>query len=323
MYKKLLLIFINVIILVSLCFLLNWVIYKYFYNSIEYNLQNSNEISYSLKRYNMDYDKIKEIYSIRKPVGLKYNNESIMIFGCSYAYGFLLEEKQTLAYKLSELLKRPVYNYASPGQSPQFAILRIRSHELDNVIKNSKYAIYVVIGEHVWRVHVNSGGFKPEYVWPRMIVKNVINKDAKGKRKKEQTLVHYWAKFPDIEGSYIVKYVKKIWFAKILTPMNNKFVQNYMFDFIKLHFLTIQKELKEINPDIKMIIIVYNDEKETELFSHSQRWNEFEKEGIIVVDLNKEIPYVSEYRIPNNGHPSELAWNEITKLMVKKLKVID
>lgn len=317
--KIILLVLLNIVIFIGMAFLLNWVIYKYFYAAIENNQFKVNDRPYNLKRYNLDYDTIKSFYPIRGTTGENFKRNGIIIFGCSYGYGAFLEMEQTFGYKLSQMLKRPVYNYAASGQSPQFAIIRIRSHELDDIIKKSDYAIYVTIGEHVWRTRVNSNGFHYEAVWPRMIIKKVHG---------EKKLVRYWAKFPSIEGSYLVKYIKKIWFAKILTPLNIKFVQNYMFDFAKLHYLTINKELKEINPNIKMIVLVYHDEEETELFTSSSRWSELEQEGITVIDVNKCLPQLRQnengkYTIPNDGHPSEAAWNDITDLFVNELKVID
>lgn len=311
MCKKITLVLFNVILVISLLFLLNWIIYKYFYKSLENNDFEPSKTPYNIKRIVFDTKNIGN-FPIREPVGEEYKNKSIIIFGCSYAYGYPLEMKQTLAYKLSHKLKRPVYNYASPGLSPQFALFRICNHENDDIIKKSEYVIYITIGEHVWRVHTHTNGYRYDKVWPRMDIR---------KRRGEKILVRHQVLFPNIEGSYLYKYIQKTWFAKILTPLNIKFVQDYMFDFIKLHFLSIQKELKQINPNIKLIILVYHDKAETELYTSSNRWKEFEQENIQVFDLNKYLPQLNkdEYHVPDDGHPSELAWDDISDFLMTKL----
>ncbi len=265
----------------------------------------------------MDYESSKEIYVIREPVGEEYNKNAILIFGCSYGYGFLLKPEQTLGNKLSEKLHRPVYNFSSPGQSPQFALMRIRSHEIDDIIKKSDYVIYVLIGEHAWRIYTNSNGFLTDYIWPKYDIK---------KTKNNVKLTMHKYHLPFIEGSYLYKYIQKLFYARFLMKCKNKYIQDFLFDNLKIHLLTIQKELKSINPNIKMIIISFHDNKDTELVMASPRWKEMQQEDIIVIDTAEYLPeyYESEdYIIPNDGHPSELTWTKLVKILTNDLKLIN
>jgi len=62
----------------------------------------------------------------RKPDGLEYKNKTpILIFGCSFAFGQYLNHKKTVSYKLSKLLKRPVYNRSVPGGGYSTCIIRV------------------------------------------------------------------------------------------------------------------------------------------------------------------------------------------------------
>lgn len=319
-YKRIFMILlVNIIIVIGIFFLLNWIIYKYFYYDLErapLHVRNEHR-PYTLKRKYMDYETSKKYYGIRKPSGLEYNKNAIIMFGCSYGYGALLSSTQEPGYKLSEKLKRPVYNFSSSGQSPQFPIMRIRSHEIDDIIKKSDYVIYVLIGEHVWRIHTNSNGFPIQFVWPKYDVK---------KTKNNTQLILHKSYLPVIEGSYLYKFIQKKWYAKILTRSKNKYIQDYMFDNLKLHLLTIQKEMQQINPNIKMIVISFHDEPDTDLITHSPRWKELEKENIMFVEVEDYIKDIErkwdQYHIPNDGHPNERCWTEITNLITDKLKLL-
>jgi len=312
MKNKFVILLINIIFLLAAIFLMNWIVYKYLYPKLELVPKKYSD-SYSFKRYRTDYNWLKETYqnNLRKPEGLEYNQKSVILFGCSYAYGHLLEDKQTFHYKLAHVLKRPVYNYASSGQSPQFALMRIRSHDLDNLIRNSDYIIFVTIGEHIWRVHTNSAGFPREYIWPTY-------------ENKNGNLVFHHSKFPIIEGSYLYKFIQKLIYSRILTQSKSKIVQNYMFDFVKLHFEEMKKEAELINPNIKFIIITFGDGTNPLLYTSSPRLKELEDEGFIIFDVDKLIGdnKPQDFYIPNDGHPSEIAWDMIIDMMVNKTKII-
>lgn len=256
---------------------------------------------------------IEEVYSpYREIAGKDYKRGNIIMFGCSFAYGHLLEEPETFHYKLSHKLKRPVYNYASPGESTQFALMKIRSHTIDEIIKNSDYAILITIGEHIWRVNANSNGFPPEYTWPRY-------------ENKNNKLVFHKTTVPFIETSYLYKYIRKLFYAKILAPSSSENVQNYMFDNMKLHYMEIKRELESINPNIKVVIIPYLDTDKYKWFIFSEGWKELEEEGFIVIHIDnyltnlRELEYVIS---ETDGHPSGKAWTEITKLLCDDLKIL-
>ena len=70
----------------------------------------------------------------RSPAGLEYKDKpSIVLFGCSYAYGQNLENEETLSYQLSRYLKRTVYNFALCGGGLQDILHIIRNNKILNL----------------------------------------------------------------------------------------------------------------------------------------------------------------------------------------------
>lgn len=45
----------------------------------------------------------------------KNKKNSILVLGCSIAYGYALDDKQTISAKLNKALNMPVYNFGAPG----------------------------------------------------------------------------------------------------------------------------------------------------------------------------------------------------------------
>lgn len=312
--KKILIILLfNIVGIAILLLVLNYIVFKFLYSHLEMGvLDNQSQFVFGHKVLNES--NFEELYNpYRKNYGLNFHKGNIILFGCSYAYGHMLEDKDTFHYKLSQKLKRPVYNYAVSGESTQFALMKIRSHTIDDVIKKSDYAILVTIGEHIWRLHCNSNGYALEYTWPRYDIKN-------------GELVFHKTRFPFIEASYLYKYIRKLYFARFLSESDSEIVQNYLFDVMKLHYIEIKKELEKINPNIKVVIIPYLDSESLKWFIFSNRWKELEQEGFIIVPVDKYLPHLRdiEYVISeDDGHPSAKAWTEIVDLMTDKLKAIN
>lgn len=309
--KKLFVLAFNILFLIILLFCADYIVYKFFYPPMEDGCFDYDSL-FTIGKKVLDKNNFEELYNpYREVAGKNFQNRNIIIFGCSYAYGHMLQENQTFHYKLSQHLKRPVYNYAYPGESTQFALMKIQSHSVDNIIKKSDYAILITIGEHIWRLHANSNGYPHELTWPRY-------------EKKGDNLVFHKTRVPIIEASYVYKYLRKLLYARILSTCSSKYIQNYLFDFMKLHYIEIKKELEKINPDIKIIIIPYLDSYGFDWFIFSDRWKELEEDGFIIVKVDNYIPNLRdiEYIISeNDGHPSEKAWTEITDLLCNKLKI--
>ncbi len=307
------LIILNLLIIFIILFIFN--IIAYFLFKFEPMNPYPNE-KFSFTRYQFDYNMWKnEWYGEGRPfhfrpyAGTEYNKGGIILFGCSYMYGSPLPFEKTLAYKISEETKRPVYNLAVPGSSTQHALMQIESHDYDDIIKTSDYAIYMPIGEHLWRIRTFSNGYVLNYVWPRYI-------------EKRGNLVFYKPLCPIIESSYLGKYLyRKFWIS--LFNKDSEKTSEKMFKLMQLHLQTINEKLHQINPNIKFVVLLYPDSGKTYDLNYNQ-YKRLEKDGIIVLDVRNMVPddvniTSEEYRVENDGHPNERAWDLLKPQIISQL----
>ena len=126
---------INILILLFLLFICDFIIYKIYSEPKKYfskypQASSIPPFKYSFKNIKVFWtgEDIIQFFTnntndsewgCRLPEGLQYcNNTScnpIIVFGDSYTYGEFLKYNQTFSYKLAYTLKRPVYNRAIPG----------------------------------------------------------------------------------------------------------------------------------------------------------------------------------------------------------------
>ena len=103
---------------------------------------------------------------------------------------------------------------------------------------------------------------------------------------------------------------------------DNSFSLDENFDFMKQHFLLAKKIINERYPDTKVAILKYEDSVSSEI-SSSEWWKELEEEGFIILDsydLTGDHLSKSKYKIAD-GHPNEKAWDVLTPMVVKALKL--
>lgn len=82
-----------------------------------------------------------------KDFNIKYNwayqdKKPIIIFGCSFAYGAMLNEEQKIHTKLSKLLKRNIYNFGQCGAGIQFMYSLLNTEDFFKQIKGYYIHIY-------------------------------------------------------------------------------------------------------------------------------------------------------------------------------------
>lgn len=106
-------------------------------------MKTFSDTPFTYKKMEFDYNVWEGWYQsdFRPYIGTEYKNKGIVLFCCSYMYGFSLPSEETFAWKLSHLTRRPVYNLAIPGSGVQHGLMQIESHDYDDIIKNSEYAI--------------------------------------------------------------------------------------------------------------------------------------------------------------------------------------
>ena len=153
--KLIKILFINTLIFVLLYFAIDYIVEQYDWGKVERNIKYKNLID----EFNED---ISEIYpetfkfldsddklfnkfcgENRVNINTKYNKKPIIIFGCSYAYGYGLKKEDSFPYLISYYSHHPVYNYASCGKEIWYSLKKFESdikNNNSNVLKNADYS---------------------------------------------------------------------------------------------------------------------------------------------------------------------------------------
>ncbi len=120
----------------------------------------------SLKRllsdnYNDD-NKGNTVVSYRQ-IENKTADKSILLFGCSFAYGDGLRKDETFSYNLGKILPNyRIYNRAYSARSTSHMLYQLENKDFSE-IPNIEYIIYVFVGCHLPRNYVNYCHNTPVY----------------------------------------------------------------------------------------------------------------------------------------------------------------
>ena len=265
------------------------------------NFDLPNEYNYSFK-YNFIDSIINSEYTYRKKVSFG-NNQKILIFGCSYAYGAQLEEEDTFGYKLAKKLNATVYNRSFPGLGLQHMYYQINNNSFDNYVqdKNIDSIIYVYMDDHINRLYSAYWGSPFQNIFNiRYCIKNE-------KLKKFET------RFPFINILFITKGIRNIAYKQY--SKTNFFNKNSNELTLKL-LNESHKELKAKYPNAQFILLDY-------LGALSTMQKEIDNTGWSYVSTTNILPEninlrSNEYHFENDPHPTGKAWDIIVDSIVKK-----
>ena len=250
--------------------------------------------------------------------GENYNNNPIIILGCSYTYGHGLKTEETFPYLLAELTKRPVYNFSSCGADGLSSLAKMKSYNEGQPIKNADYVIYLYMADHISR-----------YMDINLIYNNynIIFSSSKNK---------FITKITDIP---VIKLILSYYqLNKILT--SGKYPDNYTRyftnseNYLKKVILSMRNEISNEYPNAKIIIIVYN-EKVADLWGilktkfdsellYSDVWEELKEEPGLTVVKTKDITgflFDKDYKLKEDiadWHPNAKAWEVFTPKFAKE-----
>lgn len=312
--KKLSIIFLNLIILVLLFFVLDYLVYLKAYRA-ESSQAKRNNLSVILPKYNYakpllfnpDFDsfyKNKNDDGFRNAEGLNYNKKPILIFGCSFAFGQYLNKEQTFSYKLSKLSHRPVYNRASPAWSIQHMLYQLRQKDFYKIIPEPEYIIYVMPSCHFERLYKYYFSISLTCLELRY-----VEKSGALVQVTENPLTLTFKRF------YLLKWFNSLYVDKVLSAKRN---QLNNFKNAALYFEESKRVYSNYWKNTKFIILLYHGFEGDEDFAKMMR-----EKGFVVIE-NKHI--ISEnlnnlcYFLPD-GHPNEKAWDMITPALIKELKL--
>lgn len=228
------------------------------------------------------------------------NNNSIILFGCSFTYGDNLNQNETFSDILSRQTNKIVYNLGLSGGSPRETLYILRNNDLrERLIKNPypykntpNIIIYTYTGDIERRLYQNIRPSVPYFI---------KTNDNTLTYKKSIFERNFSSLYNHINNYYITRCIKQ----------EDK--QKRLF----LYFKEIHKEIHKYYPNSKFIIFVYMEDNYLD-------WNELKKTGIMVIKA-KDILNVNimdnEYIGIDNVHPNAKAWEVIVPALVKELNL--
>lgn len=319
--KKPLKIFLIILFNLIACFIITEFTCFYFdayYNAsqIEKNWKEYNiakKVNFVIKNYKYSWLKHKnfdETYELikttrmRKPIGLQYKNKPILIMGCSFAYGYKLEEKDTFAYKISELMKRPVYNRAFEWWwGLQTMLYQARREDFYKEVPEPEYIIYIFIDDHISRINLSC--IEPFFEYPHLRYKLYNNRLEREKFSQRYNLFMFRNYTRAREDSIF----RKMKWVKLF----NEF------------FLETKQEFDKHWKNYKFIILIYQNSDLIDFIYQNLNIKELKENGFIIIetkDLAGRVLDNPDTDIVLDGHPSAAVWTMLTPKLVERINNI-
>lgn len=243
----------------------------------------------------------------------KSKEQPVIIFGCSYAAGYVFDNKETISYIMSKYSDRPIINRAVSGYGVQHMLYQLENDkDFVNSIKPPKYIFYILMD--------NVGHFERLYLTNFPTITNPVY--YLSYKEKSDKLVERKPLFNLYYGSAIFRHIyNKIVSNWVETNFNNN--NPKIFDFFILHFETINSLIKQywgsnIEYQPPQLIILTFEKTKKEMWAP-----QLEKEGIKVIDIaeligikdlsRKELGF---FEPEISAHPNGKLWQQV----VPKLK---
>jgi len=240
---------------------------------------------------------------LRKPVGTDFKNKKpIILYGCSYSYGYLLHENDNFGSILSELTKRPVYNYSIASRGLQQMLYFLEKEEHYNDFNAPDYVIYTFIDDHVRRLYTPCNANDN--------VEFLDYKTVNGDLKRHNSPVKF------LHSLYIYNKMQNFIYNRFFKLQK----ENDNMDLVIKYFKKSKKLFEQHYPDAKCVILLYPTGQDNYIFS--KKWKELEQDGFIVINANelvKDDLTKDEYKLDDKSHPNSKAWRLICDKLVKKL----
>lgn len=258
--------------------------------------------TYKMKSFDDFYKQLKEEHLFRPVAGSEYTDKNpVILMGCSFAYGHILPDEAILSAKLSEKLKRTVYNFGYPGWGTQ-QILYIMQN--DNDMKNIKmnendkqYIIYWHISDHFRRLYSPFWSTNKYYFLTY--------------KEKNNTLEKVNPKHPIIDSYYPYKTWKTNSIDKKAVSMSIE----EKYRFFNLHLKEIMKEKNKLFPKAEFILLStgHFSEEENDIIK-SLGIKLINIEDLTGMDLENDYDLLDE-----TGHPEASAVECLSKYLAKEL----
>ena len=295
---------VNVCIIILILFVFDFCVYRNLIDENALKSQDSNTVFkymfFNPKVYTLDINKFGRISTDNKYIN---DAKPIILMGCSYAYGMNLDNGQTFAYKISELLKRNVINKAILAGGIQHMYYLSSNEAFYKKTKKSKDIIYILIEDQYRRILVYTF-FKNHNIFYLHYTK----------KNNELIIDNYKNPFINLFKSlYISKLMNHIWVYKYV---NNEKNADKLTNLELLYFEKIKNNIENHWGKVNFNIIIYGNYMYSDMMS-----KKLKNKGFNVIkcqDLTNEDIKQGKY-ISDDNHPTEAAWDLLTPLIAKKL----
>lgn len=260
--------------------------------------------------FNVDYS----IDSFRKRITPKIssseNSEYALFFGCSIAYGYGLEDDETIPYNYQSNGDIVAYNFAYNGHGTNHVAARLEAQDLSKQVeeKNGK-AFYLFFWDHIAR--------------------------AVGTMRRHTSWLHF-APYYYMENDSL----KRDRMFKDGRPITSYFYENlYQSSILEYFEVDFPLSLNESHFDLVAEMIRYSKKLYSEQFGNesfyvvilpsyktldTSDFNSFKKiiksKGVEVIDLSEMVDYGSKHTLKNDPHPNAEFGKLFSKELYNKIK---
>lgn len=246
-----------------------------------------------IKKYSISTD----LNGFRKtPDNFDSKKGPILFFGCSYTFGYGLNDKETFPWIISELTRRKTYNVSFSGFGAQQMLRHLQAEDFKSQVPKADYVVYVFMRDHLARL--NGPPFLDDYMYyPKFELKN-------GKLSYIEPSEEY------IYNRNIRKHFNEIDFIKM---KNSNFEDKNLINLYVAVLKESQRLSKKLYPNAKFVVF--------DIDNCDNADKALKAEGIEVIEL-KDIflePYYPKYIIKDDCHPSANFWQLIAPKFIKKL----
>lgn len=240
------------------------------------------------------------------------NKRPIVLLGCSYTAGFLLEENETFTAKLNAYTGRSIYNYALGGGSMALVLRQLQSDVfLKNLPKNPEYFIYTYIIDHNKRCYERAPG------WENDILLDLYEVDRKNNLRKVPC------------GKVCTFFCSTATYRLWRMTLGQAIAKSGDFSLPDAIISEISNIIKTEFPNSKFVILVYDDNTDTihlPLDYEEKMMSEIAQKNGIKILFTKKMTAGKDildgkYRASDDIHPSEEAWEKLTPDIAKALNL--
>lgn len=259
-----------------------------------------------MKEFEQEYENFEK-NSFRTPQGLEYTKKPILLFGCSFTYGYRLNDNQTFSYYLAKAAHRPVYNRGHNAWGLPHMVYQLKNIDFYKQVPEPEYVIYLFSKHHIQMFYDYT--FQ---LWDENICLRYKNKAGKLEKVKNPP------KF--IQGSYLLKTI----YRKFADNSYKCIFSSKDEELALLHFITSKKEYEKHWKNTKFVVLFYDETTETEGFDEKLQ-NDLRKEGFIVLKMDEVAGFdVSDEKfrvLSDDPHPGEQLWRQFCPKLVKALNL--